>query len=152
MTSPRERYTDSVSKFLFSAQSEQVGKYREMHSTKHFLYTFRSEQSKVAPWEGSQQIREYTYIHNFFFTVFDASVRRIMTFGSLQGDTMIVAAVVVMEWLHKRILFLYLVWIQRSLKRRFVSISVRLALLRYLHALLSACRCSIYITYLYLEF
>lgn len=41
--------------FQVSAQSEQVGKYREIHSTKHFLYTFRSEQSKVvALREGNQ--------------------------------------------------------------------------------------------------
>lgn len=54
-----------------------------------------------------------------------------MTFCPLQGATVTVTAVVVTEWLRKRILFLYPVWIHRSPRKRFVSISERLVLLKY---------------------
>lgn len=74
-------------------------------------------------------MRIYTYFF-LFSCAFD--VRRILTLGPLQGASVTVTAEeVVMEWLRRKILFLYLVWIRRFPRRRYANTSELLALLRY---------------------
>lgn len=56
-------------------------------------------------------------------------VGEMLTPIKLQGAT-VTAVVATMEWLHKKILFLYLVWILQFRKKKFVNILEPLVLSR----------------------